>query len=137
MSNLKESHLLQTAEIAVALRIGHEPAFNWLVKHVLKTRDRIIARVRKQQTRYFKKSHTLGIELPLTVEQPLALDAKNCNTLWADAISKELENLNGAFMILQDGKKATIGHQFVQCHMVFDIKVKNSEVRPGLFQETT
>ena len=80
---------MQTAEFAVAQGIDHEPAFNWWVKHVLKKRDRIIASVRKQQTRYLKKSHKFGIELPKTVEQALALDAKNGNTLWVDAISKE------------------------------------------------
>ena len=30
-----------------------------------------------------------------------------------------------AFEILPDGKKAHIGHQFVQCHMVFEIKMDN------------
>ena len=36
-----------------------------------------------------------------------------------------------AFKILPDGKKAPIGHQFVQCHVVFDIKIEDfrSETR--------
>ena len=49
--------------------------------------------VRKEQTRYLKESHEFGIELPLTVEQALALDAKNGNIFWAEAISKELKNV--------------------------------------------
>ena len=60
-----------------------------------------------------KKSHKFGIELPKTVEQALALDAKNGNTLWADAISKEMENVRVAFEALPDGKPVPIGHQFV------------------------
>ena len=67
---------MQTADFAVAQGIDHEPAFNWWVKHVLKKRERIIANIRKQQTRYLTKSHKLGIELPKTVEQSYALDAK-------------------------------------------------------------
>ena len=47
---MKESHLVQTAEFAVAQDIDYEPAFNWWVKHVLKKRDRITASVRMQQT---------------------------------------------------------------------------------------
>ena len=105
--------------------IDHEPVFNLWVKHVLKRRDRIIATVRKRQTRYLKKSHKFGIELPNTVEQAYALDAKNGNTLWADAISKEIENVRVAFEVLPDGKSVPIGHQFVQCHIVFDIKMEN------------
>ena len=91
---------MQTAEFAVVQGIGHEPAFNWWVKHVLKKRDRIIAGVRKWQTKYLKKIHKFGIELPKTVEEALALDAKNGNTLWADAISKEMENVRAAFEVL-------------------------------------
>ena len=65
------------------------------------------------------------MELPKTVEQALALDAKNGNALLADAKTKELQNVKGAFKILSDGKKSPIGHQFVSCHMVHDIKMED------------
>ena len=29
-----------------------------------------------------------------------------------------------AFKVLPDGKSVPIGHQFVQCHMIFDIKME-------------
>mgnify|MGYP006191742737 CR=1 FL=1 len=116
---------MQTAEFAVAQGDDHEPAFNWWVKHVLKKRDRIIASNRKQQAGYLKRSRNFGIELPKTVEQAYALDAKNGITLWADAISKELENLRVAFEVLPDGKSVPIGHQVVQCHLVFDLKIED------------
>ena len=106
----KETHPVQTAEFAVVQGIDHDPTFNWWVKHVLKKRERILASIRKQQATYLKKSHKFGIELPKTVEQALALDAKNDNTLSAEAISKELENVRVAFEILPDGKKEPIGH---------------------------
>ena len=61
--------------------------------------------IRKQQTRYLKKSHKFGVELPKTVEHALALNTKNGNTIWADKISKELENVGVAFGILPDTKK--------------------------------
>ena len=44
---------------------------------MLKKIDRIIASVREHQSKYLKKSHKFGIELPTTVEKALALDAKN------------------------------------------------------------
>ena len=58
-----------------------------------------------------KKSHKFGIELPKNIEQALALDAKNSNSLWADAISKEMENFRVAFE--PNGKKIPTNHQFV------------------------
>ena len=79
------------SQFAVAQGMDHEQAFHWWVKHVLKKKDKMIASTRKWQTRYLQKSHTFGIELPKTVIQAQALDAKNGNTLWADALSKERE----------------------------------------------
>ena len=61
--------------------IDHKPAFNWWVKHVLKKRGRIIASIKTWQTRYIKKSHKFGIELPKTMEQALALNTKNGDAL--------------------------------------------------------
>ena len=57
----------------------------------------------------------------MTVKQALALDAKNGDTLWVNAISKEMENVRVAFEVLLHGKSASIGHQFVQCHIVYSI----------------
>ena len=113
LSQLKECHLVQTAEFAVTQGIDHEPAFNWWVQHVFKKKDIIIASVRKQQTRYLKRSQKVGIDFPKTVEEALILNAKNGNTLWADAISEEMENVRVAFEVLSDGKSVPIGHQFV------------------------
>ena len=111
---LKESHLVQTAEFTLAKGIDHESAFNWWVKHVLKKRDRIIASIIKRQMRYLKRSHKFGIELPKIVEQACAPDTKNNNTLWADVISKEMENVRVAFEVLPNVMLVLIGHQFVQ-----------------------
>ena len=76
--------------------------------------ERIISCTRKWQGIYLKNCIKFEIELLKTVEQVLVIDAKNGNTLWADAISKELENVRVTFEILPDGKKVSIGHQFVQ-----------------------
>ena len=55
----------------------------------------------------------------------LALDKKNGNTLWADAIAKELKNVRVAFKILPDGQPAPIGHQKIPCHMIFNVKMED------------
>ena len=48
---------------------------------------------KKCQTCHLKKTHKFGIEVPKTVEEALALDAKNSNTYWADDIAKEMKNV--------------------------------------------
>ena len=84
---------MKTTEFAVAQGINDMPAFNCWVKDVLKKRDKIIASIRKQQTRYLK-SHKFGIELPKTVNHALMLDAKYGNTLWTYHIKRMRECKN-------------------------------------------
>ena len=40
-----------------------------------------------------KKTHKFGIELPKLVAHALELDRQNGNTLWADAIAKEMKDV--------------------------------------------
>jgi hypothetical protein len=125
LADLKESHPLETAEYAVTQGIDHKPAFNWWVPHVLKMRDRIISLVHKRTTRYLKRTHKFGIEVPKTVKEALALNRKNGNTLWADAIAKEMKEVCIAFNILPDGHSAPIGYQKIPCHIIFDVKMED------------
>ena len=125
LSDLKESHPIETAEYATAMGIDHEPAFNWWVPHVLKRRDRIISAVAKRSARYHKRTHKFGIEMPKTVKEAIDLDRKNGNTLWTDAIAKEMNEVRKAFDILPDGSTPPVGYQKIPCHMVFDVKMED------------
>ncbi len=60
---------------------------------MLKKRDQIISLVRRRTTRYLKRTHKFGIEIPKTVREALALDHKNGNTLWVDTITKEMREV--------------------------------------------
>ncbi len=103
--DLKEAYPVAIAEYAVAQGIDNEPAFNWWVRAVLCKRKHIIALVKKRSTRFLKKTHTFGIEVPRSVAEAYALDKKNGNTLWADSIAKEMKNVRISFKILANGTK--------------------------------
>ena len=118
---MKDSYPVQVAEYAVANKIDHEPAFAWWVKTVLKKRDRIVAK--NKSTRYWRKSHKFGIELPKTVKEALDLDKKNKNNLWARAIEKEYKNAAVAFSETTDPDKELVGYKEIKIHFVFDIKM--------------
>ncbi len=88
-------------------------------------REHIIALAKKRSTRFIKKTHKFGIEVPRSVTEAYTLDKKNGNTLWADSITKEMKNIRIAFKILADGDKVPIGFQRMRCHMIFDIKMED------------
>ena len=79
-----------------------------------------------------KKTHKFGIEMPKTVAEALALDKKNGNTLWADAIAKEMKEVKVAFRKLKDGEQIPIGYQRVPLHMVFDVKMEGFRCKARL-----
>ncbi len=105
--------------------INHKPAFNWWVPHVLRKRDQIISAVAKRSAHFLKWTHKFGIEIPRTVKEALELDRHNGNTLWADAIAKEMAKVRKALDILPNGKTAPVGYQKIPCHMVFDIEMED------------
>eukprot|EP00804_Cyclotella_cryptica_P004620 CCRYP_006942-RA/>CCRYP_006942-RA protein AED:0.23 eAED:0.23 QI:0/-1/0/1/-1/1/1/0/675 len=122
LSDLKESHPLQVAEFAFAAQIADEPAFNWWVSWVLK---RIISLVKCRSAQYHKHTHKYGIEIPKSVEEACTIDNATGTTFWRDAIEKEMTNVRVAFDILADGEAPPPDHQFIHCHMKFDVKMED------------
>ena len=118
--NLKQLYPLELVEYAIAQGIDKTPAFAWWMPYVLRKRKRILAAVRSH---YHKQTHKFGFKIPKTVKQALEIDKEDGNTLWQDAIVKEMANVKVAFKILPDGSKEQVGHQYMDCHLVYKIKL--------------
>lgn len=121
LSEVKECCPIELAEYAVANGIDTKPAFKWWVKHALRNQDRMIGRLQAQRIR--KGRMKFGIEIPGTVEQAIALDTRNRNAFWQDAIKKEMKNARIAFALLPRGDKPPVGYKEITCHLVFDLKL--------------
>ena len=116
LKDLKNSHPMQTAQYAVANKLASEPAFAWWIHSVLRKKDRIISKVK---SKYWKRTHKYGIELPHSVEEAYAIASGT--DFWARAIAKEMKNVMVAFDFPEDGN-IPIGYKPLTVHMVFDIK---------------
>ena len=125
---VKDSNPIQLAEYAVANRIQEEPAFKWWVPETLRTRNRIIAKVK---SRYWKTSHKYGVKLPHSVSEALQIDKETGTDFWWKAIQKELQKVMVAFefddgltpeQVRQD-KSLYVAFQEITCHMIFDVKM--------------
>ncbi len=130
LSDLKESHPLETAKYAMTFGIDHEPAFNWWVPHVLKKRNRIIFLVWKRKIRHLKRTHKVGIEVPKPVKEAFDLDRKNCNTFWANAIATKMKEVWIAFKIVPDRHVALIGYQKIPCQWFLTSRWKTFDKKP-------
>jgi hypothetical protein len=119
LSSLKESNPVELAEYAVAHDLSTEPAFSWWVPYTLKKRDAIISAVNK---RYWKRTHKYGIRVPKSVEEAYEIDKENGDNRWAESIQKEMNDVYVAFHILDDDQAVPPGYQYMDCHLVFDVK---------------
>ena len=124
LADLKESYPIEVAEYAVAHGIDREPAFSWWVPYTIRKRNRIIAAVK---SRYWKRTHKFGFRIPKTVKEAYEIDRENGNTLWQDAIEKEMAAVRVAFQFLEDGENPPPGFPAnpINCHIVFDIKMED------------
>ncbi|KAL7485042.1 hypothetical protein ACHAW6_010651 [Cyclotella cf. meneghiniana] len=111
-------------ELSSGVGIPDEPTFNWLVTWVLKKRDWSISLVKCQNAQYHNPTHKFGIELPKTVDEANAINKATCITFWHNAI-EWMKNVWVAFDVLTDGVVPPTDHQYMKCHMIFDIKMED------------
>jgi hypothetical protein len=111
LADLKERNPVEVAEYAVAKNLLDEPDFVWWDPRVLRKCSRIIADVTK---RYHKHTHKLGIEVPKSWDDCVRLDKENYNTLWQDAVRKEMKNVWIAFKIMNGDTTGPPTYQEIQ-----------------------
>jgi hypothetical protein len=120
MRNLKHSNPVELAEYAQSRNLLSEAAFNWWSPYVLHKKNRIIKKVK---SRYWQRTHKYGVRLPKSATEALDLDKENGNTLWYDAIQKEMRNVKSAFQFLPVGSTTPIGSKKIPCHIIFDVRM--------------
>ena len=90
LKDMKDSYPIEMAKFAVASQIPDEPAFAWWVPYTMKKRNRIISKI---ESKYWQKTHQYGVHMPKSVKEAYEIDKENGNTLWVDAIKKEMANV--------------------------------------------
>jgi hypothetical protein len=128
LRHLKDSNPIEVAEYAVANRIQEEPAFKWWVPETLRTRNRIIGKVK---SKYWKTSHKYGVRLPHSVNEALKIDKETGTDFWWQAIQKEMKKVMVAFEYddtltpqqARTDKGKYVGYQEIACHIIFDVKM--------------
>ena len=81
---------MQLAKYLVRAIISQEPAFAWWVLFVIKKRNIIILKVK---SKYWMRTHKFGIRVPKSVAEAKRLKEENGDTLWWDAVCKEMKNV--------------------------------------------
>jgi hypothetical protein len=139
LKDMKNSYPVQLAEYATQRRIAGEPAFAWWLHHAMNKRNRIIG---KLKAKCWARTHKFGVKVPKSVEEAKRFDEENGNTLWWDAICKEMKNVRPAFEVWEKPiSELPPGYQKITGHMIFDVKMGENFRRKARFvadgQKTT
>ena len=76
---MKETYPVQVSEYDVLTLIQEEPAFAFWVPHLLRKRNRIVAKVKSN---YWILTHKFSIKVPKSVTEAITIDRENGNTMW-------------------------------------------------------
>ena len=118
LKDVKDSFPVQLAEYAVINKISNESAFAWRVGYTIKKKGRIISKIK---SKFYMKTHKYGIRIPNSVEDAIEIDKANGNSLWWEALMKEMKNVRPAFEICAGDVSKLIGYQRIRCHVIWDI----------------
>jgi hypothetical protein len=91
---LKDSNPVEVAEYIVSKNFHNAPDVVWWILYGLKKSIHIIDAATK---RYNKRTHKFGIEVPKIWDECVILDMYNVNTIWKDAVRKEMKNIRVEF----------------------------------------
>jgi len=119
LKDLKNSNSVDVAQYAKDNRIDQEPAFDWWVHDVLKRRERLIKMARSHR---LKTGYKFGLRVPETVDEAMEIDRINGNTLWQDAIEKEMQNVYIAFDIRTESQAPPV-YKLIPHRIIFEIKM--------------
>ncbi len=87
---------------------------------MLQKQDVIVAFM---NSRVQKMSHKYGIEVPTSVGNAININRENGNTLWQDALAKEMGNVCVAFEVLGPGVRALPGWHKASGHLIYNVKM--------------
>jgi hypothetical protein len=75
--------------------------------------------------RYNNRTHKFGIEVPHSWDDCMILDTENGNTMWQDAVKKDMKNVRIAFKIMIGYEVIPPKYQEIHCYMIFDANMED------------
>ena len=113
LREVKASNPLDVAEYAIVNGVDKEPAFAGWVPVIMRTRRRMISRIKTSQK--IRKRTKFGITVPTIIKEAKMLDL--------EAIKKELGKVKVAFQLLENDEDPPVGSKQISYRIVFDVKL--------------
>ena len=79
--------------------------------------------LQKVKSKYWQRTHKYGVKIPKSVEETHFIDKENRDSMWADAIKKEMPKIIGAVEEHDDDVSKLVGYLQISGHLIFDVKL--------------
>lgn len=125
MEIIKSTDPLTVSRYAHEKQLYNLQGWKWTKKHHKNpTRFVRVVRAFKAKLKRMFKKMKFGVEIPRNVKHALELDAQNGNTLWLDAINKEIAELlaHDTFIIKDSPEDIPNEYFYIPSHLVLDCK---------------
>jgi len=129
LTNMKEADPITCASYAREHNLINQKGWKWAKKIRVDARKLIQIAKRIYSAKRTSDLFKFGIQVPQSVDEALPIDKANGNTLWKDAIEKELGQIleYETFKILPHGERAPADHKRVPLRHI------NSPYKPQQF----
>ena len=122
---IKADDKMTLAAYAQEKKLVDTPGWKW-ARRLTKNPKKFIrmAKIFKSQQKNHGPKYKYGVQVPRNYKEAIELDKANGNTLWQDAIKKEMLQIRDfkTFKALPRGTKRPKGYTFVPVHLCFDVK---------------
>ena len=108
LKDIKNTYPIELAEYAIANQIQVKSAFAWWVPYMMWKRKAILKKVK---SKYWQCTHKYGVLIPKSVKQAYEIDEENGDTVWRDAINKEMPKIVNALAVHDGDPSKLIGYQ--------------------------
>ena len=122
INNLRLHDPIACVIYAIKMKLVGHQQWDWVTDYIqdTETYSNMIVALKTRQA--FQSKYKFGVEVPRSLRHARKLDEQNGNTLWKEAILKELKQLDdyNTFKLVQDEKIED--YQEIPYHFVFDVK---------------
>ena len=124
LNKMKADDPVTVSKYAEAKGLMDKPYWKW-TRRYLKNKKKFL-RLCRQVFLARKRTgpiYKFGVQVPRNTKEALLFDKQNNNTLWKEAIAKEMSKITEfqVFKTPQDGKPPP-GYKKIPCHMIYDVK---------------
>ena len=67
------------------------------------------------------------------MKEAYSIDNENGDSMWADAIRKEMRKIKGAVLVFDGDQNELVGYQEITGHVIFDVKLGEGFRRKARF----